>query len=418
MRNCTVFFIALTWITLSAGFSLSASAPSVKVGAQVLHESDYAAVSGKRIGLVSNHTALVGEERTVDLMFSSGKLQLAALFAPEHGTAGLQEDGEKIGTVRDRLTGVTVHSLYGAHKKPTREMMHGLDALLFDIQDIGARFYTYISTMGLAMQAAAEQGIPFVVLDRPNPLGGLYFGGPVLEEAFLSFTGRYPIPVAHGMTVGELALMIKGERMLPGLEQLDLRVVRMAGWQRGMQWPETGLKWIRTSPNIPDFETALLYPGICLLEGTAASVGRGTVEPFKIVGLPGLTAVNLVAALNSSNLPGVRFESAAFAPRSIPGMSSNPKYRGREVAGIRIIITEAHLFRPLETGVTLLDVLYRSQDKIGRDSFFYLPGFDHLAGTKSLRLAVTRGTPPNEIIAAWNEKLDRFAERRERYLLY
>jgi uncharacterized protein YbbC (DUF1343 family) len=398
--------------------ALSHATSSVKVGAQVLHESGYADLLGKRVGLITNRSAVVGDIQLFDLMHASGKVQLVSLFAPEHGLRGLKEDGANIMGSRDEQTGTTVFSLYGKVKKPTPEMLLGLDVLLFDIQGIGARFYTFISTMGLAMQAAAGMHIPFVVLDRPNPLGGNYFAGPILEEEYASFTGEYPIPVAHGMTIGELALMIKGERMLPGLDNLDLRVIRMTGWQRTMKWPETLLKWIPTSPNIPDFETALLYPGICLFEGTSASVGRGTLEPFKLVGLPGINTGKLVNLLNSSKLQGVRFEPVTFTPRSIPGMSSSPKYMDREIPGIKITITDLHSYQPVETGIYLLSALYNSLDKSEREQFFRQSGFDHLVGSQSLRLAVERELPPGEIIDAWKDNSERFAERRRRYLLY
>lgn len=250
---------------------LSHACSAISTGAKVLYKNDFAELRGKRVGLISNQTAMVDGTHLSDLMHARS-VQLVALFAPEHGLRGLHEDGASIGDRIDQQTGVRVYSLYGMVKKPTPEMLRGLDILLFDIQGIGTRFYTYISTMGLAMQAASEAHLPFVVLDRPNPLGGEHFAGPVLERECCSFVGEYPIPVAHGLTIGELALMIKGEKMLPGLEGLDLRVVRMKGWQRGMLWPETGLEWVKTSPNIPDFEAALLYPDICLLEGTEASV--------------------------------------------------------------------------------------------------------------------------------------------------
>lgn len=398
--------------------SPSYSASVVEVGAKVLHESGYAELAGKRVGLITNHTAVVDGIHTADLMASSGKVRLVALFAPEHGLRGLNEDGEKVGERVDERTGAQVYSLYGCVKKPTPEMLRGLDLLVFDIQGVGARFYTYISTMGLAMQAAAEAHMPFVVLDRPNPLGGEYYAGPVLEKGYDSFVGEYPIPVAHGLTVGELALMIKGERMLPGLENLDLRVVRMAGWRRGMQWPDTGLDWIRTSPNIPDFDTALLYPGVCLLEGTAASVGRGTLDPFELVGFPGLDSGELAKRLNARNLPGVRFEPAVFTPRSIPGMSSAPKFRDREVPGVRIVLTDSRACRPVETGLNLLAVIYGMLDKEDRPRFFRQEGFDHLAGTADLRQEIEKGTAPEEIVASWHEELARFAEKRRKYLLY
>ena len=389
-----------------------ATAAPVKVGAEVLNESGYTSLLGKRVGLITNHTAVIGDKQIVDIMLASGKVKLVAIFAPEHGFRGITEDGVKIVTVRDELTGAPVYSLYGATMKPTPEMMRGIDVLVFDIQDIGAPFYTYISTMGLAMQAAAEMHIPFVVLDRPNPLGGKYVSGPVLEDEQISFTGKYPIPIAHGMTVAELALMIKGERMLPSLETLDLQVIEMSGWHRGMNWPETGLKWIRTSPNIPDYETALLYAGICLFEGTSVAVGRGTMEPFKMVGYPGVNSVKLTNTLNNRKLPGVRFESITFTPKSIPGMSSRPAYKGMEIPGLRITVTAPHLYQSVETSVHILSALYSSLGDKGRERFFSRVGFDHLSGTSSLRFAIERGLPVEEIIAAWNGELERFLDRR------
>jgi uncharacterized protein YbbC (DUF1343 family) len=402
---------------------LVAAAPShafcaVKVGADVLHDCNYESLQGKRVGLITNHSAIVDGLSLVDLMSASRTVRLAALFAPEHGLRGLKEDGVRFAGRVEEGTGIPVYSLYGKVTKPTPEMLCGLDFLLFDIQSIGARFYTFISTMGFAMQAAAEAHIPFVVLDRPNPIGGDYISGPVLETDYRSFTGGYPVPVAHGLTVGELALMIKGERMLPGLEGLDLRVIRMEGWQRGMQWPETGLQWARTSPNIPDFETALLYPGICFFEGTAASVGRGTLEPFKVIGFPGMNAGTIAEQLNSKDLPGVRFEAALFTPRSIPGMSSHPKFQVREIPGIRIEIIDRHVYKPVETGIHLLCALYDSLDEKEQGQFFRHKGFDELAGTDSLRRAIENGTPPEEIVAAWKKEIESFAERRGKYLLY
>lgn len=391
---------------------------AVKVGAKVLHDDNYEFLQGKSAGLITNYTAVVDGVHLSDLIHADGRVRLAALFAPEHGLRGLKEDGVRFTGTLYGNTGVPVYSLYGMVKKPTPEMLRGLDFLLFDVQDIGARFYTFISTMGLAMQAAAEAHIPFVVLDRPNPLGGEYFAGPILETGFRSFVGEYPIPVAHGLTVGELALMIRGERMLPGLEELDLRVIRMEGWRRSMQWPDTGLGWVKTSPNISDFETALLYPGICFFEGTAASVGRGTLEPFKVVGIPGINADKIAELLNGKGLPGVKFEAVSFTPRSIPGMSSYPKFRDQEIPGIKIHIIDHHVYLPMETGIHLLCALFDSLGNKEREQFFRQKGFDHLAGTDSLRKAIEKGSSPEEIIASWKEELERFAERRARYFLY
>jgi uncharacterized protein YbbC (DUF1343 family) len=414
--NKTLSFLMLLAILTAAIPSHAAFA--VKVGAKVLRDHNYEFLQGKRVGLITNYTAAVDGKHLAELIHADGRVRLVALFAPEHGLRGLKEDGVRFPGRLDAHIGVPVYSLYGNVKKPTPEMLQGLDFLLFDIQTVGARFYTFISTMGLAMQAAAEAHIPFVVLDRPNPLGGEYIAGPVLETGCRSFTGEYPIPVAHGLTVGELALMIKGERMLPGLDGLDLRVIMMEGWRSGMLWPDTGLDWVRTSPNIPDFETALLYPGICFFEGTAASVGRGTTEPFKVIGFPGINASKIAEHLNSKDLPGVKFEAISFTPHSIPGMSSYPKFQGREIPGIKIEIIDRHVYQPVETGIHLLCALYDSLSIEEREHFFRQTGFDHLAGTDSLRKSIERGASPEEIMAAWKKELVFFAQRRERYLLY
>lgn len=390
----------------------------VKVGAEILCDHGFSELSGKRVGLITNQSAVVGEKHIVDIMVCNEKIKLVAIFAPEHGYRGQMEDGVKIDHTIDETSGIPVYSLYGATLKPTPEMMHGIDILVFDIQDIGARFYTFISTMGLAMQTAADLQIPFVVLDRPNPLGGDYVAGPVLEKEQTSFTGAYQIPIAHGMTTGELALMIKGEQMLPGLEHLDLRVIKMSGWQRDMQWQDTGLKWIQTSPNIPDFETALLYSGIGLFEGTAASVGRGTFEPFKNVGYPGINSGELAIELNKMNLPGVMFKQTTFTPRSIPGMSSHPAYQESKIPGIGITVTAPHMCQPVETAIHIIYALYNSLGCMDREQFFNQSGFDHLAGTSSLRIAIENRQSPKETIAAWQMENELFLEMREKYLLY
>jgi len=407
----------LLFLVVMLNTSASSAGSGIKVGAEVLYENAFKDLRGKHIGLITNQTAMVHGIHVIEVMHANG-MQLVALFAPEHGLSGFQEDGENVRNGFDKCAGTRVYSLYGRDTKPTPEMLRGLDILVFDVQGLGTRFYTFISTMGLAMQAASAAHIPFLVLDRPNPLGGDYLAGPVLKSGYASFVGEYPIPVAYGLTIGELALMIKGERMLPGVEDLDLRVIRMEGWQRGMQWPETGLAWVRTSPNIPDFPTALLYPGICFLEGTAASMGRGTLEPFKLVGFPGINSDNLAKQLNDRNLSGVRFEPAVFSPRSIPGMSSTPKFADQQIPGVRIIITNPHAYRPVETGVQLLSALYGSLSQKDRDAFFQDKGFDQLAGTDTLRKAIESGSPPQDIIAGWQRDSELFAEKRRSYLLY
>ncbi len=238
----------------------SLSQTAVTTGAEAFAASRFAAVAGKRVGLVTNHTGRVRGEHLADVLSKAPNMKLTAIFAPEHGFRGTAEAGAKVRDGVDAKTGVAVFSLYGASRKPTSRMLRNVDVLVFDIQDIGVRFYTYISTMGLAMQAAAAARIPFVVLDRPNPLGGDYVSGFVLEPALRSFVGQYPIPIVHGMTVGELARMIQGEKWLDGLDGLQLSVVAMQGWQRSVRWPQTGLAWVATSPNIPTFEFCARLP--------------------------------------------------------------------------------------------------------------------------------------------------------------
>ncbi|HBG08181.1 MAG: hypothetical protein A2075_18290 [Geobacteraceae bacterium GWC2_58_44] len=389
-------------------------AHTVKIGAVILDDQGFQSLKGKKFALVTNHSATVGGVHLLDLMEKKG-VQPAVIFTPEHGLKGIAEDGVHLPD--DSAAGIPVKSLYGATKKPRQEDLKGLDLVLFDIQDAGVRFYTYISTMGLAMQAAALSGIPFVVLDRPNPLGGNYVSGFVRQELPATFTSLYPIPVAHGMTVGELAGMIKGEGMLPGLSQLELSVVRMQGWQRSMRWPDTGLPWIATSPNIAVFESALLYPGTGLLEATGASEGRGSAQPFRLAGLPGLDAQALAQRLNEEELAGLRFEPVQFTPVSLPGFSSVPKYRNRELGGVRIEITDYRSVLPVEAGVAIIGALYDALPEPGRAAFFRW-GFDDMAGSDAMRKGVQAGEPPGMIVARWNAEVEDFLDLRKGYLLY
>ncbi len=391
------------------------AAQEVSTGAQVLVESGFEAVRGKRIGLIVNHTARVGQRHLIGLAHAAPGVEVAALFGPEHGLRGTKEAGDEVADGLDRETGAPVYSLYGRVNRPAPEMLRGLDVLVFDIQDIGARFYTYISTMGLAMQSAAEAGIPFVVLDRPNPLGGAYVSGFVLEPEHTSFVGLYPIPVAHGLTSGELALMVRGEAMLPGLEDLELSVIRMEDWQRDMQWPDTGLPWVSTSPNIPDFEAALVYPGTCFFEAAAASVGRGTPSPFKLLGAPWADGARLAADLNGRALAGVRFEPATFTPRPIPGMDTNPKLNGQRLHGIRLQVTDRAAFMPVETGIHILEAFYRmaAGALVSRPSWL-----NRLSGTERLAEMLLEGKAPDAIIQAWESEVAAFRALREPYLLY
>jgi uncharacterized protein YbbC (DUF1343 family) len=319
----------------------------------------------------------------------------------------------------DARTGVPVFSLYGAARKPTPAMLRHVDVLVFDIQDIGTRFYTYISTMGLAMQAAAAARIPFVVLDRPNPLGGAYVSGFVLETPLASFVGQYPVPIVHGMTVGELAGMIKGEAWLAGLGALDLTVISIEGWRRAMRWPELGRPWVTTSPNIPSFEAALVYPGMGLVGEADVNEGRGTPTPFSLLGAPWMKGAGLAERLNAAGLDGVRFAAHVYTPRSIPGVALSPRFQGRRLDGVRIAVTDPGAFTPLETGMHVLAALFAEARAKGiARPIANLAMFHALAGTRRLHRLLADGRSAADIIAAWQPEVARFRAQRARYLLY
>ncbi len=390
-------------------------AQTVKTGAELLFDQGFQPLKGKKFALVTNQSAMVGGVHLLDLLEKAG-VRPAVIFTPEHGLTGKAEDGVRLAD--GSADGVPIKSLYGASKRPRPEDLKGVELVLFDIQDVGVRFYTYISTMGFVMQAAAQAGIPFVVLDRPNPLGGDYVSGFVSEAKPPTFTSLYPIPVAYGMTVGELAGMIKGEAMLPGLSQLDLSVVRMQGWERWMRWPDTGLPWVATSPNLADFESALLYAGTGFLEGTAASEGRGCNLPFRLAGWPGIDAQALAQRLNAAGLPGLRFEPAHFTPVSRPGVSSDPKYCNRLLGGVRIEITDYRHVLPVETGTALVSALYAAIPEPARKIFFRGGGFDDMTGSERMRKAVQAGESPEAVAAAWSDGVQRFLHLRQGYLLY
>ncbi len=418
-RISTVFLALLTIATTSCAREAGPPPlPPVRTGAQVLADGGFQALQGKRVGLVANHTSMVGERHVADLLHEDDGLQLVALFAPEHGIRGTAAAGAEIASETDPATGLVVHSLYGETRKPTPEMMDGLDILVFDLQDVGARFYTYISTLGFAMQAAAEAGIPFMVLDRPNPLGGLRVEGFTLEPEHGSFVGMYPIPVTHGMTVGELARMLKGVPMLEGLESLELLVTEMNGWRRHMLWPETGIPWISPSPNIPYFETAVIYPGACFFEGVEGNEGRGTEEPFQQVGTLWADAEAVAAELNARALPGLRFEPIAYTPRSIPGKATRPKLEGQEVRGVRWVVTDPLAVRPVEAGLHALHAFWHQAPDSVKRTFFVEGPFLRLAGTAKLHGMIVEGRAPEEIVEAWRLDVEAFQEIRREYLLY
>jgi uncharacterized protein YbbC (DUF1343 family) len=344
--------------------------PGARTGLEVIVAEDFKPLHGKTIGLITNHTGSDRQGRhIVDLFLRAKGVRVAALFGPEHGIRGRSEGGAKIATQSDSASGLTIYSLYGATRKPSPEMLHGLDALVFDMQDAGARFYTYISTMSLAMEAAAEADIDFYVLDRPNPIGGRV-EGPVLEEEHRSFVGIHPVALRHGMTIGELAQMFLGEGWIlprgdlnhsgkpPQTPWAKLRIIRMQNWRHSLLFSETGLPWIAPSPNMTSLQAALLYPGVALLEATNFSEGRGTVRPFEVIGAPWLDPARLMAELQHV-MPGIVLEATRFTPVAIPGKVMNPKFENQECPGLALAVTEPHRFETVKFGVALLCALHK-----------------------------------------------------------
>lgn len=394
--------------TITAGCSVAqetpSSAPGVVTGLEVLLSDPPESLLGKRIGLITNHTGIDREGVSgIDRLVAS-PLKIVALFTPEHGLRGTAAPGEQVASGTDSRTGLPVHSLYGDTRKPTAGMLADVDVLVFDIQDVGARQYTYISTMALGMQAAAEKGIPFVVLDRPNPIGGEIVEGGLLDPGFASFVGMYPIPSRHGMTVGELARLFNARFEIGA----DLAVVRMEGWTRATWFDETGLPWVNPSPNIRRLEGAAHYPGTVYLEGTNLSEGRGTDLPFEQTGAPWLDAASVAEAMNALGLSGVRFEAVRIQVDSTAG-----KYPGESLPGVRLVMTDRATYRPIETVLRLIDLIRRTHP----EEFKWGPSMDRLAGTDQLRGAIDAGKL-DELLARWRVEAENFAREREPFLLY
>jgi uncharacterized protein YbbC (DUF1343 family) len=366
-------------------------------------------LQGRRVGMITNHTAYNNNGKyIVDVFRAIPGVTVAALFSPEHGLWGTEQAGIKTDGQLHPVYKLPIHSLYGKTRKPTPEMLADIDVLVFDIQDIGARFYTYIYTMSLAMEAAAENGKRFVVLDRPNPITGHHIGGPILEPKLASFVGMFPIPVRHGMTAGELARMFNDEGWLASKVRADLTVVPMEGWRRRMWYDQTGLRFIKPSPNMPDLETAAIYPGLCLLEGTNVSEGRGTNIPFRQFGAPWIDSEPLAERLNNLNLPAMRFVPTQFKPTS-------SKYKGQTCNGVRIVTTDRDRVDPFYSGVQIVNEIYRMYS----DQFEWRIGhFDRLCGTPEVRIAITSGAPLKELHREWEAELQVFRKIRDKYLLY
>ena len=378
----------------------------IRPGIEVLLEDSIHLVAGRRVGLITNQTGVDASGRSsIDRIYEHPSVELVALFAPEHGIRGTADPGETVEDNVDVATGLPIHSLYGAVRSPTPEMLDGIDVLLMDYQDIGARYWTYVSTMTLAMEAAAKQGIAVVVLDRPNPVGGAVQGN-VLDPAFATFVGRYPMAMRHGMTLGELARYYQGEMGIGG----ELHIAPVEGWRRDIPFTETGLPWIRPSPNMPDIQSATHYPGTCLFEGTVLSVARGTGAPFQQIGAPWLDGDALAETMNGYGLPGVRFEPVRF----VPSAPSDGKFDGVEVEGVRLVATSPE-YDPTHAAVALLVETRRMS---GPRWGWLQAHFDRLAGTDRLRRAIDAGAGLDEIRSGWRDELEAFKRVREQYLIY
>jgi uncharacterized protein YbbC (DUF1343 family) len=387
----------------------------VKVGADVLFAKHLSQLVGKRVGVICNQTSVLSNRvHVVDSLLKSG-INVTTLFSPEHGIRGKLPAGQKFESGVDEKTGLPVYSLYGNNFKPTAEMLNELDVIIFDLQDVGVRFYTYSITMAYAMQAAAENGKQFIVLDRPNPINGIEVEGTILDTALKSGVGLLQIPVRHGLTLGEMARMIVGENWLDNISELDLQVIPMTGWKREMFFNETHLRWISPSPNMKTPSTAIVYPGTCLIEGTNVSEGRGTKNPFEYIGAPWINAKRLAKKLNTLNLPGINFQPISFTPKSESVVKNNIKFHKILCNGVFLKINNPNIFKPVMTGMKLIQTL----SEMYPDSFtFNSKFFDRLLGTAKFKVALEAGKTDTYFQNEYKLGLDDFLKKRQKYLIY
>jgi uncharacterized protein YbbC (DUF1343 family) len=388
--------------------------PKVATGLERLFDAHVACLRRQRLGLIANQSSVDPWLRHAsDRLREATEGELVALFGPEHGMGGHAQDLIEVADGTDSRTGLPVRSLYGETRLPTPEMLEGIDALIFDVQDIGSRYYTFIWTMALAMEACARDGKKMIVLDRPNPLGGLLLEGNLVEDSHRSFVGLYPIANRHGMTVGELARLFNEEFGIA----CDLIVIPMKGWTRSQWFDETGLPWVMPSPNMPTLDTAIVYPGACLIEGTNLSEGRGTTRPFELMGAPWIDPHRLVAELGKEDLPGVRFRPVSFQP-------AFQKFAGQICGGIQQHVVDRESYRPVRTGLAIIKVarrLWPREFDWRPPPYEYelrRPAIDVLTGTSLVREQIEADVPLAEIEREWQGDLARFEEIRSRYLLY
>ena len=400
--------LALVLLSLSAVFQTPAGKTNsaVQPGIEVFLAGLPEALRGKRVGLITNHTG-IDRARTpdIDLIARHKELKLVALLAPEHGIRGNVEAGVRIEDDRDPATGVPIYSLYTAEDRgPTPAMLKDVDVLVYDLQEVGGRTWTYVSTMALSMRAARRQNIPFVVLDRPNPIGGEIVEGALLDPKFASFVGMFPIPARHGMTVGELATLFNQKHGIG----VELRVVRAANWNRSLWFDETGLPWSNPSPNLRSLAALTSYPGTVYFEGTNLTEGRGTDRPFEQIGASWLNAASVAQRMNEAQLPGIRFEVITMAVSDTAA-----KFKGQTIAGIRFVVTDRQTYRPVRTALLLIDEIKRQHPR----EFAWGPTIDRLTGSDKVRLAIDGGRLA-ELLVEWDREAAEFRESRKPFLLY
>jgi uncharacterized protein YbbC (DUF1343 family) len=409
----------------------AAKRPPVKLGVEVLFEKHPDLVRGKRVGLITNPTGLDSHlDSIIDRFRAEPGVTLAALYGPEHGVRGNAQAGEYVSFYFDEHLKLPVFSLYGQTHKPPADMMtnideymrsfdtkhegkqvatgmmQSVDVMVFDLQDVGTRVYTYIATMAYAMQAAADAKIPFIVLDRPNPVNGVAMEGPILEyPKHSSFIGLYPIPLRHGMTAGELARLFNDKFLT---NKVNLTVVPMENWSRDEWFNETSLPWVMPSPNLPTPESGTVYPGQVIIEGTNLSEGRGTTKPFELFGAPWIDGFVLSKKLNDLHLPGVKFREVWFTP-------TFSKFSGQQCGGCQLHVTDRNAYQPIATTLAILSVIKK---EYGNKLEFHAEYFDKVLGTSSVREALERGEPVDKIVAGFQPGLDGFANLRAPYLLY
>ncbi|MFJ6068554.1 exo-beta-N-acetylmuramidase NamZ domain-containing protein [Streptomyces tendae] len=400
-----------TAATASAGTAQAAPAGhgdrQLRTGFERLADGGYAPLRGQKVGVVTNPTGITRDVRhIVDVMHADGRVNLTAVFGPEHGFRGTAQAGGSEGRYDDPATGLPVYDTYLKSGQPLADVFtaSGVDTVVFDIQDVGARFYTYIWTLFDCMEAASLAGKRFVVLDRPNPVTGRAALGPVLHKEFATFVGRQPIAQAHGMTVAELALLFNGEFLT---SPVPLETVTMSGWRRSEFYDAWGLPWVPPSPNMPTPECALVYSGTCLFEGTNLSEGRGTTRPFELLGAEGVDG-GWAAAANELGLPGVRFREAYFAP-------TFSKFQGKTVGGVQLHVHDRAAFDPVRTGIALLVTAKRTWDGFAWRSDNWI---DKLTGSTQVRTMIDAGADTDEVVAGWEAELAAFRRTRRQYLLY